>query len=67
MKEQCTKCNKRKANHSICKYWETPEYHHLCCKCYVEEGNVPADWHPLCMETYVKLKTKKSITNETIK
>lgn len=25
-----------------------------CCKCYVVNGNPPADWHTLCIETYNK-------------
>ena len=56
--QQCTKCNKREANHSIHKWWETPKDEYLCCKCYVEQGSAPADWHPLCMETYSKLKVE---------
>ena len=21
----------------------------LCCRCYVQAGNIPADWHPKCI------------------
>jgi hypothetical protein len=28
-----------------------------CCKCYVNGGNAPADWHPECMKAYMKTKT----------
>lgn len=31
----------------------------LCCKCYVEEGNPPADWHNGCMITYRRLLGEK--------
>jgi hypothetical protein len=33
----------------------------LCCKCYVEAGNPPADWHRVCMETYNILKRKSEV------
>lgn len=61
--QKCTKCNERGANHSVHKWWETPKDQYLCCKCYVEQGNTPADWHPLCMETYSKeIRNKGSRT-----
>jgi len=33
----------------------------LCCYHHVMEGNAPADWHPVCMATYKKLKEEKKI------
>ena len=41
----CVKCGKR-ASHV-----QLPE-RFLCCKCHVEEGNPPADWHLDCMRTF---------------
>lgn len=32
---------------------------YLCCNCYVEEGNAPADWHIYCMIAYNKKRTKE--------
>jgi hypothetical protein len=32
----------------------------LCCKCYVNEGNPPADWHTGCMEQHKKIKEKNN-------
>ena len=29
---------------------EKPSWY--CCKCYVDGGNPPANWHPECMRTY---------------
>ena len=31
----------------------------LCCECYVNENNPPADWHIVCMETYLRIKREK--------
>jgi hypothetical protein len=55
----CTECKERVANHNIYKWWETPSHRHLCCSCYVHEGNTPTDWHPLCMITYHKVIENK--------
>jgi len=46
MKKVCDKCKERPAMHKIsCKEgWK-----HLCCKCHIEEGGIPADWHTGCM------------------
>lgn len=52
----CDRCKNNVANHVTCKWWETPDTKYLCCKCYVLSGSAPADWHPLCMETYKTLK-----------
>lgn len=45
---KCTVCNIRPANHSILL---PGNERHLCCECYVSEGNLPADWHPDCIAT----------------
>jgi hypothetical protein len=50
--QKCTKCGERLAKHEIHRWWKTPPDEYLCCKCYVEGGGAPADWHPLCMKTY---------------
>ena len=47
---KCDKCKEKFANHRF------GDGRHLCCECYVKEGNPPADWHPVCMETYRKLQ-----------
>ncbi len=28
----------------------------LCCRCYVQKGHPPADWHRECMRAYAELK-----------
>jgi hypothetical protein len=45
----CEKCQTNRSQHEVGK-------RHLCCECYVKEGNIPFDWHRLCMETYEKIK-----------
>jgi hypothetical protein len=42
--------------HSECRGEETNYY---CCKCYVEAGNAPADWHRDCMETANKIRIEE--------
>lgn len=56
MREQCGKCGKHPWTHTIFKHWEEPAEQRLCCKCYVEGGRPPADWHPLCMQTDKELQ-----------
>ena len=56
--KSCDKCNKRSASHTIHKWWETPSATYVCCECYVNDGNLPAEWHPLCMITYKINKLK---------
>lgn len=56
--QKCTKCGERPSNHRIHRHWITPPDQYLCCKCYVEGGSIPADWHPLCMKTAKKMKDK---------
>jgi hypothetical protein len=46
-KKKCDKCQINTSRHSV---WNE----RLCCECYVNAGNAPSDWHPLCMETYLK-------------
>lgn len=41
----CEKCEERQSTHLCGNIY-------LCCVCYVNEGNPPADWHSLCMKTY---------------
>jgi hypothetical protein len=24
----------------------------LCCRCYIDDGNPPADWHPECVAAF---------------
>jgi hypothetical protein len=48
--EMCDICGINKPSHTICLFSE--EDRRLCCKCYVEEGHPPADWHDGCMATY---------------
>ena len=43
----CAKCGVNPSNHQIGNRL-------LCCACYVEEGNPPADWHKECMRAYAK-------------
>lgn len=49
----CDKCRIIPAAHYIS---NAGVVRHLCCRCFVEEGNPPADWHRLCMETYRRIK-----------
>lgn len=49
--EICDVCNERPSNHGV-------GDRRLCCKCYIEEGNAPADWHTGCMKYYKQLKGK---------
>lgn len=43
----CDVCGENPSNHMV-------GDRRLCCKCYVEEGNAPADWHRGCMEANQK-------------
>ncbi len=54
--QKCMKCGERPASHISIKHWITPSEEHLCCKCHVEGGSLPADWHPLCMKTAEEIK-----------
>ena len=51
----CDRCGKNYANHIL--FGDSKIY--LCCRCYVLDGNPPADWHNECMETYNKLISKE--------
>jgi len=49
--KKCDLCHEKNVTHHI--YPPLPNtVRALCCKCYVEEGNPPADWHPDCMRYY---------------
>lgn len=41
------------ARHTI---FENGEQKRLCCTCYIQAGNIPADWHPECMREAGKEK-----------
>ena len=47
--EACTKCGEHQGMHKIFNPDKSAE--NLCCKCYVESGNPPTEWHSLCMQT----------------
>jgi hypothetical protein len=51
----CDKCERTIAKHIV---WVAAARRHLCCGCYVGEGNAPADWHKGCMVAYQN-KTKQ--------
>ena len=42
-------------NHPKEKYMHRAGEKRLCCKCYIEAGYPPADWHPKCMAAYAKI------------
>jgi hypothetical protein len=44
-----------KAGHEI---WQRGTHRYECCRCYVQAGGSPADWHQLCMQTYAEMKAK---------
>lgn len=50
--KMCVNCNKLSSNHEVYDPWGIPKDLSLCCKCYVNKGYFPFDWHPLCMYTY---------------
>lgn len=52
----CTDCKQLPAMHTI---YLNNENQHICCKCFVNKGNAPSDWHSLCMMTYNLNKGKK--------
>lgn len=37
---------------------------HLCCNCYIAEGNSPADWHPVCMQAWRELHPEEQTTRD---
>ncbi len=45
--DKCDKCDSPKPLHSV-------GDKRICCRCYVVDGNPPADWHPVCMDEYRK-------------
>jgi hypothetical protein len=50
------KYGERPASHISIRHWATPQEEHLCCKCHVEVGSPPTDWHPLCMKTAEEIR-----------
>jgi pyruvate formate-lyase activating enzyme-like uncharacterized protein len=56
MNRGCDICLKP-STHSVFQSGLTTLY---CCRCHVNAGFAPADWHPDCMSTY---KEKTMITN----
>lgn len=51
MKDKC-ECGKI-SSHTV---FEKGKRKRLCCKCYVQAGNPPADWHRGCMQEAGKIK-----------
>jgi len=49
----CGKCHKHQAMHH-------QGSKHLCCECWVREGNPPADWHSVCMKVYASLRKENA-------
>jgi hypothetical protein len=43
----CEVCGMHTSRHTE---WKDSRERHLCCECYVREGNPPADWHVDCMK-----------------
>lgn len=39
--------------------WTKGAFARLCCSCYVQAGNPPADWHDDCLISYKKLLEEK--------
>lgn len=52
-KYRCTTCGKHESMHDI---GVGQKERHLCCYCYIAEGNLPADWHSMCMRAYKERK-----------
>ncbi len=44
---KCDKCG-QPANHKNSVIGQTA-WQYLCCRCWVKDGNPPADWHNACM------------------
>lgn len=47
----CDICKVRPAMHRIV------GVKNLCCKCWIESGEIPAGWHSECMKLYKKIHT----------
>jgi protein-arginine kinase activator protein McsA len=56
----CDKCKKKEESHKLSRVidgkWVERK---LCCGCYIEEGNSPADWHEDCHVAYDAFLVKK--------
>lgn len=59
---KCDKCGNRIAMH---REFRSGEDRSLCCQCYVQEGNAPADWHPECImgEEAIEIERLRSIVD----
>ena len=65
IEDTCERCKRVKAMHS---HYTKGITLRLCCRCHVESGGTPADWHPECMQVYVTLKrAAESATREYLK
>ena len=51
----CDKCKKEDAHHFS---YSANGNTQLCCKCHIDEGGIPADWHAGCMK-YHKVREEK--------
>jgi len=65
----CTKCGKHQGMHRTYEPGANKDYDHpiiknLCCRCYVEAGNPPADWHTECKQVAEEINSK--ITGQLI-
>lgn len=60
----CYKCAKDWASHTVTNGGRT-EY--FCCKCYVEAGNPPSDWHPKCVAAHQALADTSSSNDKGAK
>ena len=47
--QMCSLCEKRQASHSSAAGRITLD---LCCECWIDQGNPPADWHLKCMAAW---------------
>jgi hypothetical protein len=45
----CSRCGVRRALHRCL---QPPTVMLLCCRCYIDDGNPPADWHPECVAAF---------------
>ncbi len=52
----CDICNVRKSMHQV--WTRQTGQREFCCKCYVEDGGSPADWHPDCMHAAYGSKSR---------
>ncbi len=53
----CDTCHKNPPSHDL---YGVLNKRQLCCRCYVREGNLPADWHPDCMNEWRVLQAERT-------